>query len=501
MKKLVLFALIAGATLGLYGQTQLDNSGFETWENVSAPEEEPTNWSSLKTADALAWAAPVVCAQAGSAHSGSYCVHLTNVSSWGVVANGLLTNGRVHADFDPELGYVFTEPTDAQWYQTFSDRPDSLVGWFKYAPQGSDKGKVEILLHDNTAQGILPETGSITHWVAKARYDIATTTSTWTRFSVPFNYFNGNTPDYILAVCSSGDSTVAVDGSELWLDDLELIYNPNVVSIDPPTTQNIDIGVNGTTLTVTETPNAGSIAVTGGTLTREWLWSTTSGSGYASFSPAETGMAYTPNFASPGIYYVVCETDFGTETVLSNEVTIVVTDPATNSVTITPATDQTILLNDDGTLLTANESPSPASSREWLWSTTSGSGYTSFSPAETGTTYTPNFSALGTYYIVCQSDFSGDVQISNEVVIYVPSAAGINDEDIQFSITSTQNQIEINLSYLENAGLVLYSLDGQKVWEADINNEYSQFQPGLVTGIYVYRIVTGNKIISGKIKL
>jgi hypothetical protein len=85
-------------------------------------------------------------------------------------------------------------------------------------------------------------------------------------------------------------------------------------------------------LTVTEEANA---SVTGA-ISREWKYSTTSGSGYQSFGTAETGTTYTPNFATADIYYVVCETDFDGQVVISNEVEIVVTDPAQNTVTISP---------------------------------------------------------------------------------------------------------------------------------------------------------------------
>ena len=42
-------------------------------------------------------------------------------------------------------------------------------------------------------------------------------------------------PSYILLVLTSGDSTIAVNGSQLLLDDLELIYSPSYLNeIDSP---------------------------------------------------------------------------------------------------------------------------------------------------------------------------------------------------------------------------------------------------------------------------
>lgn len=501
MKKILLLtSLTLFGSNFIFAQTQLENPGFEgVWQDVSGSEDEPIDWSSLKSADALSGLAPVVAFQeATDPHSGTRCIRLQNVSSFGVVANGLLTNGRVHADFDPELGYVYTIPASPEWYTAFTDRPDSLVGWFKYAPQGGDQGKVEVLLHDITQTGKLPEaTAPQPNWVGKARYDVTTTTTGWTRFSVPFNYFNTNSPTHILVVLSAGDSTQAIDGSIMHIDDLELVYNPLTAVIDPPATQNIDMGVNGSMLTLTTTTNASVVTA----VTQEWKYSTTSGSGYVPFGTPETGTTYTPNFAAPGIYYVVCEVDFGTQVMTSNEVEIVVTNPGVNTVTISPSGTQSILVGDDGTLMTATETPSAASSREWKYSATSGSGYVSFGTPVTGLTYTPNFAAVGTYYVICESDFAGDVQISNEVTILVPSAAGIHTDDLEFTIFAYDQSLQIHLSDLQqNTYLTLYSLDGKKVFGQTLSEENSTVQTNL-SGIFVYTIVSGDKIITGKILL
>ncbi|MBL0308359.1 MAG: T9SS type A sorting domain-containing protein [Bacteroidetes bacterium] len=204
---------------------------------------------------------------------------------------------------------------------------------------------------------------------------------------------------YYVVCVSSFPSSLAVTSNEVQIN---VVTN----SIAPTTTQNILTNTNGSLLTVTETPTATS---------REWKYTTTSGSGYTSFGTAETGTTYTPNFSTAGTYYVVCVSSFpGSLTVTSNEVQINV---VTNS--IAPATAQNILINTNGNLLTVTETPT-ATSREWKYTTTSGSGYTSFGTAETGTTYTPNFSTAGTYYVVCVSSFPGSLTVtSNEVQINV----------------------------------------------------------------------------------
>ncbi|UKN01948.1 PCMD domain-containing protein [Paracrocinitomix mangrovi] len=502
MKRIILFASVFAVGLSAFGQEPFENASFETWENVGNPSEEPTDYSSLKTATpgTLAAFAPQVLWQAGSAHTGSYCVHL-KVAAYnslaGVSPNGIITNGRALASTTASDAYVFTDPNDAKWNTPVTHRPDSLVGWYKYSPVGGDKGKVHILLHDDTQEGALPKQGGVdSHWVGEAKNEFFTAQANWTRFSIPVNYFNNNYPDYILMVAAAGDSTLSITDSELWLDDIELIYNPLDVTIAPAASQNININTDGTTLTATESTSADAVNVT-----REWLYATTSGGPYSSFTVAETGTTYTPNFASAGIYYVVCTTDFGAQTATSNEVEIVVVDPGVNSVTVSPSASQTLLGNTDGNTLTATESPSAASSREWMWSNTSGSGYASFTVAETTTSYTPNFANLGTYYIICESDFSGDMQTSNEVTIIVNGYAGIESEDITLKVFKSDNFIRIVQEGIATGSTAeFFSLDGKRIQSEVINASVMNIALNAPTGVYVYRIIDGDKIITGKVQ-
>ena len=501
MKKTLLTVLSLALLTTGFSQTQIENGDFESgWDDISGNEDEPHEWNSLKTADPgwVAAFAPVVAfKELGGGHNGSDCIRLKVVNSSGVDANGIITNGRVYASTNPDNGYVYTQDGTSGNELVFNDKPDSLVFWYQHTPVGSDKSKMEVILHDNSAEGKLPETGSTAHWVARARADITITTTGWTRMAVAFNYYNCNTPDYLLAVITAGDSTIAVEDTELYIDDIELIYNPLTFSVGPTTTQNIDIDVDGTDLTVTEEGNA-SNAFLG---TREWKYSTTSGGPYTSFTTAETGTSYTPNFSAAGIYYVVCESDFNCGVMTSDETEIVVVDPVANTATVTPSATQTILTDEDGNLLTVTETPSAATSREWLVSSTSGSGYASFSPTETGLTYMPNFSSLGTYYIICESDFAGDVVMSNEVEIIVPSSAGINDEDLKFTISTLNGQINLNFENEQTSSdFNLYTLSGQKVLSKKITTTQTTIDVNNASGIYIYQLVSGDQIITGKVQ-
>jgi hypothetical protein len=240
MKTALLFTYLIVCHLAnqLIAQQQLENGNLELWENVGTATEEPVNWSSLKTADALASTAPQVISR-DTGRNGGFSAKLEVKSVFGIPANGMMTNGRVHADFNPENGYVYTVPNNSEWHTLFTSRPDSIVGWYKYAPQQNDKGKVEVILHVD--QGRLPFNGFEQNLIGRARHDIIGASADWKRFSTPFYYYNGDIPEYILITVAAGDSTISKNGTLLWIDDLELIYNqPAAIE-----SQNIqDIAVN-----------------------------------------------------------------------------------------------------------------------------------------------------------------------------------------------------------------------------------------------------------------
>ena len=238
MKSLhIIFALlIINGTLS----QQLENSGFEQWENVGTGEEEPLSWSSTKTSDnsSLNGLAPQVISRSTDAHTGSYAAKLVNknVPFVNIVANGILTNGIVHTTTNPQDSYVYTDVNSSDHSQPFTSFPDSIVGWYKYAPQGNDVGNIQVLIHGSYGQ--LPIDAS-TSSIALAEFDFSAN-SNWTRFSTPFIYYPTiNNPAYILCNISAGDSTQAVANSELKIDDLELIYNTTKITDESTNSINV----------------------------------------------------------------------------------------------------------------------------------------------------------------------------------------------------------------------------------------------------------------------
>ncbi len=209
-------------------QQQLLNPGFEEWENVWVGTDEPTHWSSIKTSDNtdLNSLAPVVWDLSTDAHSGNYSLSLYNVGSL-VVATGMITNGRVHSQIPADLSYVFTDLNNDNWHGVLTERPDSVVGWFKCNPEVGDFGTVKFLLHTGDAQ--LP--GNELNSIGLAYYELPSANiNQWTRFSIPFVYNSTDNPEYILAVLTSGNGIDAIIGSTALFDDIELIYNESSIA-------------------------------------------------------------------------------------------------------------------------------------------------------------------------------------------------------------------------------------------------------------------------------
>ena len=235
-------------------------------------------------------------------------------------------------------------------------------------------------------------------------------------------------------VCESVNGGTIVRSNQV-----KITVNAFSNSIAPNSDQTIFQNQSGITMNVTETPNADS---------REWKYSTTQGGPYLSFTSAETATSYTPLFFNIGTYYVVCESTKGGITTTSNEVKVEVLQNSTPSVSITPNGLQNLEVNIDGNMLTANETITPTS-REWKYSTTSGSGYQSFSPTESNNTFTPNFSMAGVYYIICESEMNGTVYTSNEVVINV----------VDLTVTITPDSTQHLVEYI--SGDTLFAIESQ----------------------------------------
>lgn len=435
-------------------QTSIRNGGFEQWQNFNTNTEEPVGWNSNKTGGGNAPSGPKTCFRNSSPRSGTYCARVRTGNTL-VVVNGSLTTGKVEAPtFNKADGYIRTIPTDTSYRMLFTGRPDSLVFWLKYAPQGVDRIRLEARLHKGFAYSPEQPSANNNHpdstqnIIARALFlsDNATIAN-WTRFSIPFVYVDSRTPQYMLITMTpSHDQINGTDGTEMFIDDIEAIYNPVVGAVDVSNTFYLSTSIgaainvpftltgnynNGNTVTAQLCDASGSFV---NPINIGSVNATTSGVINATI-PANTpsGTSYKIRVVTSNAARISNNT--------SNNATVVLINADVN-----PASSQSILANVNGNLLTVTENY-VATTREWKYSNTSGSGYQSFITPETGTTYTPFFANNGTYYIVCESQFNNLLAVSNEVEISVNSVTLntgiISPSEYEFSLSSPNGIVDV----------------------------------------------------------
>lgn len=170
-------------------QPNLLNGSFESWNTVTRYF--PFDWE--VGGDTVF--------RAGNAHGGQYCLHLSNLYFGGPGLNpGVATTGYFGSN-GPAGGRPYTLTSD------------TLVGWYKFIPSGTDSATVWV----NCTNNATPVGGA---------YVGLPPAASWTQFSIPFSSFTA--PDTLLvvfgAVFANFDSTNA--GSVLYLDDVALRSSP-----------------------------------------------------------------------------------------------------------------------------------------------------------------------------------------------------------------------------------------------------------------------------------
>jgi len=201
-------------------QTQAPNIGFENWETLQGPisntYDEPANWNSSNECTALLNQFAVT--KSTDAHSGSFSVRMETFQAFGNIrANGVITTADMiclAAGGGQEGGMAYTDAA-----------PDSVIGWYKYAPVNSDSGYSQVMFLSNNDMDTLSYT----------RYNFVQAASTWTRFSFPLKPIQGGqTPEKLSLFfsCSWGDGSQgqAEVGSTMYIDDVSFVFNPQGVN-------------------------------------------------------------------------------------------------------------------------------------------------------------------------------------------------------------------------------------------------------------------------------
>lgn len=234
MKKILLSCALCSLVIRANAQ-QISNSNFEQWETSTSETAEPVNWNSFKSASGP-WASfsskqleKSTSVRPGSA--GIASAYIFSKDILGTIANGNLTVGKINMGSstatDPS-NYNTTITSDGNFSEAITGSPDSLVFWTKFSPiLATDSARVSCIIHDNYAFKDPIDAGSQSHIVDLAIQHFATTNGQWMRISVPFSHTGpANTPAFVLITFTTNKVPGGGSGNDqLWIDDLELIYN------------------------------------------------------------------------------------------------------------------------------------------------------------------------------------------------------------------------------------------------------------------------------------
>lgn len=252
---------------------QFMNGGFEKFDTSKGTSSfpfdvEPYNWHGFESADGK-FAETVnklgkhthISDEHAPASTGKYSVMLTSLDIFGVVANGTLTTGCLHAgDFNPvdpsNNAYLEMSKEDKEnvdnygnpFYQYMDGTPDSLAVWVKFiqgTPQEAHPyATISTVITDGTYYQE-PCDKEYTNILGVARNNkIESKDGEWQRLTVPFDYDsykeNDVTGKAIFATISTNADAGQGSTDSLYVDDIQLIYNNEVKSISfKGTTQEI----------------------------------------------------------------------------------------------------------------------------------------------------------------------------------------------------------------------------------------------------------------------
>lgn len=231
MKKITITLLALLATTGFAFSQALPNAGMENWNN-SGDFEDAAEWGSFNNFSIFAPGFPITVEKSTDAHAGQYAAKIKTVA-----ADPDYTNF-------PELQQIFPSDTisglllsgdflEGVFGLPVTERPLSFDFYSKYTTPGADSAAIliQVLNYDAQAQ----ESNVIGQGLG-----FLTNTPNYGQFSIPIQYLNQNQADSIAIFffSSAGGLTtfgltglgLPIPGSELLVDDVSIVYEPNSVA-------------------------------------------------------------------------------------------------------------------------------------------------------------------------------------------------------------------------------------------------------------------------------
>lgn len=221
---------------------QLPNGGMEIWDGTGSAT--PTGWNSFANSECTL---PIGCSSAQQTHHenssdvrpgspGTHSCRIYSTSIMGVVANGNMTTGRIHAGSvtaNSSSNYNVSYPGQQGFAQAFNGKPDYMKFWAKlHAASASTEARMNTIIHSNAdvRDPIITSDYQYISGVATLNY---TGDNTWHEYTVPFSYSYGNAaPQYILITFSTNKTPGGGSANdEVWFDDIEFIYISTLSSL------------------------------------------------------------------------------------------------------------------------------------------------------------------------------------------------------------------------------------------------------------------------------
>jgi hypothetical protein len=219
-------------------QQNVNNPGFENWDNLGNNTEEPTSWNSFMSASGpLTWAAQQQIKKSTQKRPGSpgnSSVVIWSRSTLGIVANGVVTTGQVNMGSSTpsnSSNYNITRTADANFSEAYTDDPDSIVFWVRFKPAsgGTEQARMSAIMHDsydyrdpNTSDG-----NAASHIVGTAALNFSKTNGLWERKAVAINYSGPASTHAFILISFTTNMTPGSGsaGDSLYIDDISFSYN------------------------------------------------------------------------------------------------------------------------------------------------------------------------------------------------------------------------------------------------------------------------------------
>jgi hypothetical protein len=198
----------------------LPNPSFEQWTSSGSEPpfdwEEPTDWSTLN-----AWTEFISSDvdKVSDAKSGNYAAYVQTFNIFGTyLVPGMLCTGKISADFNYNIDL-------SKIGCPCSEKPTSLSGWYKFSStDAEDNASVIVALKKyNTAEDRVD--------TVAYGFGLLPPISSYTEFTVNFNYLIDDTPDSLIVIIASSNLANPKEGGKLYIDDLSLSPTSDVDDI------------------------------------------------------------------------------------------------------------------------------------------------------------------------------------------------------------------------------------------------------------------------------